>query len=409
MGVARPPHGWSDFSLIASLISPNDDRASPAGLRFSFAAGLSGVPASEWNALFDSGYPFARHAFLSALETYSCVGESTGWLPRHLLVHRDGKLVGAAPLYLKLHSYGEFVFDFAWAEASHSIRRPYYPKLLNAIPFVPAVGPRIGAIDSAVREAVAEQLTALVEAESLSSAHTLFVADDQAEAYRRAHWLERHDLQFQWFNRGDADFSTFAGRFSSDKRKKMLRERRRVAEAGLRFETRRGDELDEAAWMAVYTLYANTYEERGQAPYLTPDFLLGYGAAPGSPFRVILGYEGAHLIAAALTLQGGDTLYGRHWGAADRYHSLHFECCYYQGIELCLREGLRRYDAGTQGEHKLARGFTPVLTRSLHHLAEPRLRDAVEHFLQRERRAVAARGVELMHHSPYRHDPTPTV
>lgn len=367
------------------------------------------MPAAEWDALFDAGYPFTRHDFLLALETHGCVGESTGWLPRHLLAHRDGRLVGAAPLYLKLHSYGEFVFDFAWAEASHSIGQRYYPKLLNAIPFVPSVGPRHGAVDDAVGGALAEQLSAVVGAESLSSAHALFVADDQAAAYRTAGWLERQDLQFQWLNRGDADFTAFAARFSSDKRKKMLRERRRVAEAGLRFETRRGDELDEATWIAVYALYANTYEERGQAPYLTPEFLLGYGGAAGSPFRVILGYEGSQLIAAALTLQGGDTLYGRHWGAAERFHSLHFECCYYQGIELCLREGLQRYDAGTQGEHKLARGFTPVRTRSFHHLADSRLRAAVEQFLTRERRLVAAREQELMHHSPYRLDPPPTV
>jgi predicted N-acyltransferase len=403
VGAARPAYRRPDVSLT----TPDD--TPPAPLRYSFAAGLACVPAAEWDALFDSGYPFTRHGFLSALETHRCVGETTGWLPRHLMAHRGDRLVGAAPLYLKLHSYGEFVFDFAWAEASHRLRQPYYPKLLNAIPFTPSVGQRIGATDDGVRADIARQLSRIVGEESLSSAHALFVADEQAGAYRNANWLERHDLQFQWFNRGDADFSAFAARFSSDKRKKMLRERRRVTEAGLRFETRRGDELSEAEWIAVYALYANTYEERGQAPYLTPEFLLGYGGASGSPFRVILGFDGPRLIAAALTLQGSDTLYGRHWGAADRYHSLHFECCYYQGIELCLREGLRRYDAGTQGEHKLARGFMPVLTRSLHHLAEPRLRDAVEHFLERERRLIAARGLELMHHSPYRLDPQPNV
>jgi len=403
VGAARPAHGRPDVSLTA----PNDTALAP--LRYRYAAGLAGVSAAEWDALFDPGYPFTTHAFLAALETHRCVGEKTGWLPQHLLAYREGELVGAAPLYLKLHSYGEFVFDFAWAEASHSLRQAYYPKLLNAIPFTPAVGQRIGAVDDRVRADVARRLGHIVDQESLSSAHTLFVADEQADVFRGAGWLERHDLQFHWFNRGDADFSSFAARFSSDKRKKMLRERRRVAEAGLRFETRRGDELDEAAWMAIYALYANTYEERGQAPYLTPGFLLGYGGAAGSPFRVILGYDGAQLIAAALTLQGNDTLYGRHWGAADRYHSLHFECCYYQGIELCLSQGLSRYDAGTQGEHKLARGFTPVLTRSLHQLAEPRLRAAVEHFLQRERRLVATRQQELMHHSPYRIEPTPNV
>ena len=326
-----------------------------------------------------------------------------GWQPQHLLVHdARGLLVGAMPLYLKFHSYGEFVFDFGWADASHRRQRPYYPKLLCAIPFTPCAGPRIGARDAVVRQVMVDALKDRVGARAASSAHLLFVDDETAAQLQQAPWMAREDVQFQWFNQGDADFTAFAARFSSDKRKKMLRERRRVAEAGLRFEIRAGDELDESAWMAVYALYATTYEERGQAPYLTADFLLDYGRAAGTPVRLVLGYEGPRLIAVAITLQAGDTLYGRHWGAADRYHSLHFECCYYQGIELCLRERLARFDAGTQGEHKLARGFTPVITRSFHHLHDRPLAEAVRHFLDRERHLVAARRQELMQHIPYR-------
>lgn len=377
--------------------------ARPDRLRLGFVRDLARVPANDWDALFDEGYPFVRHAFLRALETYGCVGGDTGWEPCHLLAHdADGRLAGAAPLYLKHHSYGEFVFDFAWAQASHRLHRPYYPKLVCAIPFVPSAGPRLGAGDAQLRQALIAAIAAAAEDQDLSSAHLLFPDPPDAQAARESGWLEREDLQFQWFNRGDRDFAGFVARLTSEKRKKLLRERRRVAEAGIRFEIRRGDELDERCWREVYALYANTYEERGQAPYLTPEFLLHYGGAAGTPFRLVLGHEGARLVAVALTLIGGDTLYGRHWGAAERYDSLHFECCYHQGIELCLREGLRRYDAGTQGEHKLARGFEPVRTRSLHHLREPRLAAAVQAFLARERQLVTTRHRELMQHTPYR-------
>lgn len=403
MGVARSPQRGPDVPLILTPSRPLST------LRFATAESLSQVDASAWDRLFDSAYPFTSHAFLLALEEYGCVGDRTGWIPQHLLAYQDERLVGAAVLYVKLHSYGEFVFDFAWAEASHRLGQPYYPKLLNAVPFTPSMGPRIGAQDAATRDALIRRLAGLTDGGQFSSAHALFATGDDAAAYQGQQWLERNDVQFQWFNRGDADFASFAARFSSDKRKKMLRERRRVADAGLRFETRRGDEIDESEWSQVYALYANTYEERGQAPYLTPEFLMHYGRRAGSPFRVILGYHGTRLVAAALTLQGGDTLYGRHWGAAEQYHSLHFECCYYQGIELCLQQGLRRYDAGTQGEHKLARGFTPVLTQSFHWIADQRLRDAVEHFLARERRLVASRKDELMHHSPYRQEAVATA
>jgi hypothetical protein len=281
---------------------------------------------------------------------------------------------------------------------------PYYPKLLCAIPFTPVTGPRVGARSTEARHRLVAAARKLVDEEGASSLHALFLDDADAAACADG-WLARHDVQFHWRNRsGDRTFEEFLARLSSDKRKKIRRERRRVSEAGIRFEWRSGETLGEAEWDAVYALYGTTYEERGQAPYLTRGFFLDYGRRRGSPVRLVLAYDGARLIAVALTLAAGDTLYGRHWGCAERYDGLHFETCYYQGIELCLAEGLTHFDAGAQGAHKLARGFEPVVTRSAHVLADPRLARAVESFLARERRAVAERQVVLAGHSPYRHE-----
>lgn len=360
------------------------------------------IPAAQWDALFPPGYPFTRHAFLTALEAHDCVGPELGWTPCHAVLSDDAGIAAIAPLYLKAHSYGEFVFDFAWADASRRIGQPYYPKLVNAIPFTPCTGPRIGARDDAARLAMARQLPALAATAGLSGAHALFVDDADFAACTAAGMVERNDVQFHWYNEGYADFTAFVAGFRSEKRKKILRERRRVAESGLRFTVRPGDDLSEAEWLRVYSLYANTYAERGQAPYLTREFFLDYGRQPGTPVRLVLAYEGAAMVAVAITLVGGDTLYGRHWGAADRYHSLHFETCYYQGIDYCIREGLRHFDAGAQGEHKLARGFTPQITRSAHWLADARLHEAVDDAMTRERDYVGMREALLEEHSPYR-------
>jgi uncharacterized protein len=374
-------------------------------VRLRHARQLRAVDAAAWDALFDPAYPFTRHAWLAALEAQGCVGEADGWEPFHLVAEDDdGRLIGAAPLYLKHHSYGEFVFDFAWADASHRLGVPYYPKLLNAIPFVPSTGPRLGAADAPTRKALAQRLAELPDRDAPTSAHVLFAGDADAAALRDAGFIERNDTQFHWIDRGYGDMPGFLARLTSDKRKKLLRERRRVAEAGIRFEVQRGAELSDAQWDHVYALYANTYHERGQPPYFTRDFLAQIGRAPGLDLRLIFALHENRRVAVAITLVGGDTLYGRHWGAEAHYHSLHFECCYYQGIELCLREGLRRFDAGTQGAHKHGRGFEAVRTRSLHRMADPRLHAAVADYLVRERRAVAAREAELMHHSPYRAD-----
>lgn len=331
-----------------------------------------------------------------------------GWTPQHLLLEdAQGHVAGAMPRYLKHHSYGEFVFDFAWADASHRLGRPYYPKWLCAVPFVPSTGPRLGAASPAARTALVEALDDADQALAASSQHVLFASDHDAASLRAAGFLERHDVQFQWHNAGYARFEDFLARLNSEKRKKLLRERRRIAEAGIGFEVVRGRDLEARDWDLAYRLYAHTYDERGQAPYYTPEFLFDVGRHADLDLRLIFAIHERRRVAMAMLLVGGDTLYGRHWGAEAHYHSLHFECCYYQGIELCIRERLQRFDAGTQGAHKHARGFEPVQTRSLHRLHDPRLHAAVADYLARERQAVAAHRTEFMHHTPYRADTAP--
>ena len=373
-------------------------------LRVRQVSRVGALPASQWDALFPPDYPFTRQAFLKALEEHGCVAPRTGWEPCHLVLEDAAGVPRAAmPLYRKRHSWGEFVFDFGWARAAQQLRLPYYPKLVCAIPFTPVTGPRFGARDEPARAALLEAASRIWMASGASSAHALFLNDADAQAAERAGWLPRHDLQFQWQRRGADSFEAFLAQLSHDKRKKIRRERRQVAEAGIRFEWRRGDELNEAQWQRVFGLYANTYEERGQPPYLTPEFFLDYGRRRDTPLRLVLGYDGStEPMAVAITFAAGDTLYGRHWGCAEKYRGLHFETCYYQGIEMCFAEGLSRFDAGTQGPHKLARGFEPALTRSAHRLADPRLSEAVAAFLAEERAQIARSLGQLAGHSAYR-------
>ncbi len=364
---------------------------------------IDAIDAQTWDRCFVGADPFVRHDFLSALERHGCAVPQTGWTPCHAVLEDDtGCVIGAAPLYLKAHSYGEFVFDFSWAEASRRLGQRYYPKLLCAVPFTPVTGPRLGAHDGHDRAALAQGIRQLTEHMQLSSLHTLFVDDADLTALKTVQCIERNDVQFHWRNAGYADFADFLATLTHDKRKKILRERRRIAEAGLRHQWQAGDALSEAEWVEVYALYAHTYAERGREPYLSLDFFLDYGRQPGTPLRLVSAFDGAQRVAVAITLLGGDTLYGRHWGAAAHYHSLHFETCYYQGIEYCIDQGLQHFDAGAQGGHKLARGFVPELTRSAHWLAEPVLADAVRRSLQRERMLVEAEGRVLAAHNPYR-------
>lgn len=379
-------------------------------MRLRFVERIGQIDAASWDALFPAGYPFLRHAFIDALERSGSAAPERGWIPHHaVLEDTGGEILALAPLYLKTHSWGEFVFDFSWSSASQRLGQRYYPKWLVAVPFTPTTGPRIGAIDDAARQALVDALAQTFAEAGASSLHALFLDGAAAAAAERAGAIARHDVQFHWHHRGDADFAAFVARLNSEKRKKILRERRRVAEAGIRFEWRDGPELKAAEWAQVYALYANTYEERGQAPYLSEDFFQDYGQRADSAIKLILGYEGARMVAVAITVRGVDTLYGRHWGAAEHYHSLHFETCYYQGIEYCLRHGVRHYDAGAQGEHKLARGFEPVLTRSAHWLRDARLRDAVRGAMRHERAQIAEYQRALLEHRPYKLETPPAL
>lgn len=368
------------------------------------------VRASDWNALELGGVPFVRHEFLAALEHNRCVGPGTGWTPQHVIVEHGARLVGALPLYAKTHSWGEFVFDFSWAQAYSRHGLDYYPKLVSATPFTPATGPRLlvraGADAEAVRGALLAGAHAAREELSASSVHVQFASEADARWLATQRYASRIDCQFHWTNRGYADFEGFLATFTADKRKKAKRERRRVLEAGIEFEFRAGAELDAATWRRVYELHAGTFHRHGHEPYLNLAFFAEIShTLPGQP-QVLLARRQGEVVATAIFFQGADTLYGRYWGAAAEFHSLHFETCYHQGIEHCIAQGLARFEPGTQGEHKLARGFAPTLTQSAHLIADPRFARAIERFLEEERAGVRAYATAAGEHVPFRRDET---
>lgn len=365
--------------------------------------GVAERPAADWDALFGSEYPFTRHGFLAALESSGSVAPENGWHPRHLIVEdAQGRLLAACPLYLKTHSYGEFVFDFAWARAAEQAGLRYYPRWVAAIPFTPSPGPRWAAVDEASEALLLQTLAALPGGAEGSSLHVLFLPEAAADAALAHGALLRQDLQYHWHNRGYADFDAFLGALSADKRKKIRRERRKVEEAGIRYQRQPAAALSAADWDEVYALYASTYAMRGQAPYLTRAFFDHYRAQPDCPLWVLSGEAQGQRLMMALFLQSGNRLYGRHWGSRVAVDGAHFETCYYQGIAWCIEAGLEHFDAGTQGDHKRARGFDPVITRSVHWIGHAGLRRAVDQYLDRERAAVVAHAEDLRQHSAYR-------
>jgi len=378
----------------------------PAALRITVAEDLSGVAAADWNALGATPYPFLRHEFLRALETEACLGERYGWIPQHLLAYEGPRLVGAAPLYLKLNSYGEFVFDGSWADAYRRAGLSYYPKLVSAAPYTPATGPKLlvdpTADAVAVRRALADGATRLAEGLRVSSLHWLFSPIEEADWLASAGLLRRTGCQFHWENEGYADFEGFLATFSAEKRKKLKRERRRVVEDGIRFRLLRGDDASEGEWAFFHTLYADTFHRRGGIPTLSLGFFLRLAERVPQSVLLILAEHGRRPVAAAFCLVGADTLYGRHWGCRETYHSLHFEACYYQGLDHCIRERLARFEPGAQGEHKISRGFLPTPTWSTHWIADARFRAAIDRFLAMETAAMSDYCAEMRSHSPYK-------
>jgi uncharacterized protein len=372
-----------------------------------FYAGMARFDAATWNKLAGD-YPFLRYEFLAALEETGCVTPATGWSPHHLQIGAPEHPEVLAPMYEKSHSWGEFVFDFAWARAWESRGLDYYPKLLLAIPFTPATGPRLLCAHSPGNDGAAQRLAALAAIESdarsrgRSSAHALFIDEPLRAAAAEAGWLLRRDCHFQWHNRGYADFDDFLASFSADKRKKARRERRRIAEQHIEFETRTGATLDRATLAQIDQLHASTFMRHGHIPYLNGEFFQRVAAALGDAFIAVLARHERALVAMAVYFRSSDTLYGRYWGAAADFHSLHFEACYHQGIEYCIRHGLQRFEPGTQGEHKLARGFEPTFTWSAHWLADRDFRRAVARYLGREAVAVAQYAEDAARHTPFR-------
>lgn len=368
---------------------------------------IDDVDAEQWNALDAGGAPFTRHEFLAALESTGCVGGSTGWEPAHLaLVDDAGVLAAAVPLYRKRHSWGEFVFDFGWAQAYARHGLAYYPKLLAAVPFTPVTGPRLLVRPDLDHGRLSRELvTALqweVGAQGCSSAHVLFLNEPDRAVLENCGWLLRRDCQFHWYNHDYPDFDAYLTGFTADKRKKARRERRRIAEAGIRFRTLHGGQLTAELLDTVYGFHADTFARHGHQPYLSREFFARVAPLLGDALMVKLAVQAGTPVAAAVFLRSSDTLYGRYWGASASFHSLHFEACYHQGIEYCIERGIARFEPGTQGEHKVSRGFEPTLTWSAHFLADVRFRDAVHDFLQREAPAIDAYAAEIARHTPYR-------
>lgn len=364
---------------------------------------LSDLAAAEWDALIPGDSPFLRHAFLSALEDSGSLGPRSGWRAEHLLHYENDQLIAALPGYRKWHSYGEYVFDHSWADACRRAGIAYYPKLLVAVPFSPVSGPRLLAKTPEDGRELIACLPGYAEAEELSSVHINFT-DPVADALLASHpeWLQRIGCQYHWQNRDYRDFQDFLDALSSRKRKQMRKEREQVAGQGFDFEWLQGHELSEAHWDFVYACYSNTYEIRGQAPYLTREFFSILAERMPEAIRVVLAKQGSRPVAMAFSLIGGDSFYGRYWGCLAEFDRLHFETCFYQGMDYAIAHGIKRFDAGAQGEHKLIRGFEPVITHSWHYLAHPGLRDAVTGFLEQERAGILAYAEEARGALPYR-------
>ena len=366
---------------------------------------LSAVDPLQWDALVTDGQPFLRHAFLSALEDSGSLGPQSGWQAEHLLHVEDGRLLAALPSYRKWHSYGEYVFDHGWADACARAGIDYYPKLLTAVPFSPVSGPRLLAATQADGVELLKSLPGYLEIEGLSSAHINFTDSftDLALAQQpEAGWLQRFGCQFHWQNRGYRDFQDFLDVLSSRKRKQMRKEREQVAGQGIDFEWLHGHELSQAQWDFVYACYANTYAVRRQAPYLTRAFFSLLAERMPEAIRVVLAKQNGRPVAMAFSLVGGGSFYGRYWGCLAEFDRLHFETCFYQGMDYAIAQGLQRFDAGAQGEHKLIRGFEPVITHSWHYLRHPGLKAAVADFLEQERVGVLAYAEEARTALPYR-------
>jgi predicted N-acyltransferase len=377
----------------------------------------SAIDAQAWNTLLarqPAPTPFMRHEYLAALHASGSATERTGWAPRFLSLWRGTELRAACPLYLKTHSYGEYVFDWAWADAYERHGLAYYPKLLCAVPFTPVPGTRLLAHGDAERRLLLRAMTQLAGDADLSSAHLLFAHPTDVAAADEEGWPLRHNVQFHWTNREGAagpymDFAEFLASLQREKRKKIQQERRRVAEAGVSFTVHRGEAISTTEWDFFYRCYTRTYRAHHSTPYLTRDFFARMAATMPQHWLLFIAHQGKEPIACSLVAIDDERrqAYGRYWGAVAHVPLLHFEACYYQPLQWCIAQGYRRFEGGAQGEHKMARGLLPARTASAHWLSEPRFANAIAEFLEHEGAGVDAYVDELNERNPFKRGAEP--
>ncbi len=366
------------------------------------------IPTAEWDACA-VGDPFTRHAFLSSLEDSGSATGKTGWLPQHLVAEdAGGRVLGVAPMYLKSHSHGEYVFDWGWAEAYERAGGRYYPKLQVSVPFTPATGRRLLVRPGQTRDVEAALIAGLeqiAQRAGISSIHVTFPTEHEWTRFGEAGWLQRIGEQFHWRNRGYDSFDGFLDALASRKRKAIRKERRQVEESGVRLHALSGDDLKSEHWDAFYAFYTGTSDRKWGYPYLTREFFHLLDARMAEDVVLMMAEHDGSWIAGALNLKSADTLFGRNWGCLEEYRFLHFEACYYQAIDYAILNGLERVEAGAQGPHKIQRGYEPITTYSAHWIADPALRNGVESFLRRERDAVEGEIAYLDEHTPFRRAP----
>ena len=373
----------------------------PQDLCVEVISSINEITAADWDALTD-GTPLLSHAFLSALENSSSVGEGTGWMPHPLIVTQNNHLVGAMPLYLKTHSYGEYVFDWAWADAYQRSGLDYYPKLLSAIPFSPITSNRLLSHQPKVQLLMIEALENMLYQHDLSSAHVLFPDDSSATQLETAGWLKRTGVQFRWQNKNYQHFDDFLATLSHDKRKKIHQERKKLAQAGVVCKYVKGIEATTQDWDFFYLCYRNTYRDHHSTPYLTQQFFSEIGKNMPQHILLIVAELDGKPIASTLNIYNQHTLYGRYWGTTQFVSGLHFELCYYQAQQFCIAEKIEYFEGGAQGEHKLARGFEPRPTCSYHKISHPDFEKAIQQFLDRESEGIAAYVSELEQRVPFK-------
>lgn len=376
--------------------------------RTRIVSSLSEIGQARWDALVAAqshANPFLSHAFLDSLHQSGCASAESGWQPQYVTIWRqqdgDEVLAAALPLYAKAHSYGEYVFDWAWADAYRRNGLPYYPKLLAAIPFTPVTGSRLLALDAEAMHALVAAIVTIQNSNNFSSTHILYPPQAEAETLRAAGFMLRTGVQFHWLNAGYRSFDDFLATLERKKRKNIRAERRKVQEAGIRFRQLRGQDATEQDWIFFKRCYDRTYAMHRSTPYLNLDFFLRIAATMPQHLLLIIAERDGQALACSLVIHDRHTLYGRYWGTMEEIDSLHFETAYYQPLEFCIAEGIQCFEGGAQGEHKMARGFLPQKTWSAHWLAHAGFADAVEHFLEQESTGIAAYIDELNEHNPF--------